>query len=73
MSKIDRIHSGAACAAPADLTEQAIGPSADRVSDFSQIDGRPGSQRNVDPRRCSPTLTAMPLPQVGWCRILLRS
>ena len=77
MCKIDQIHSGTACAAPADMMEQAIEQAAAHVSDVSpsnQIDGRTSWDRYVrDPRCSSPTLTAMPLPQLGWCRILLRS
>jgi len=76
MCKIDQIHSGTACAAPADMMERAIDQAAARVSDLrqgNQVHGGPSSDRYVDPRCCSPALTAMPLPQVGWCRILLRS
>ena len=76
MCKIDQSHSGTACAAPADL-DQAIEQAAARVSDVSpsnQIDGGTSWDRDVrDPRCSSPALMAMPLPQVGWCRILLRS
>jgi hypothetical protein len=76
MSKIEQIHSGAACAAPADMMERAIEQTPARVSDVSpsnQIDGRTSWNRYVSDRRYgSPALTAMPLPQVGWCRILLR-
>jgi hypothetical protein len=76
MCKIDQIHSGTACAAPADMMEQAIDQAAAHVSDLSpsnQIHGRPSWDRYVDPRCSSPALTAMPLPGVDWCRILLRS
>jgi hypothetical protein len=77
MSKIEQIHSGTACAAPSDMMERVIEQAAARVSDVSasnQIGGRTSWNRYVsDPRYGSPALTAMPLPQVGWCRILLRS
>jgi hypothetical protein len=77
MSKIDQIHSGTACAAPADVMERAIGQAAARVSDVgpsNQIDGRTSWSRSIsDQRYSSPALTAMPVPQVGWCCILLRS
>ena len=76
MCKIDQIHSGTACAAPSDIMERAIEQAAARVSDVSpsnQIDGRTSWNRYVsDPRHSSPALTAMPVPQPGWCRILLR-
>ena len=76
MCKIDQIHFGIACAAPADTIDRAIGQAAARISDLSpssQIDRRTSWTRDVsDPRCSSPTLTAMPLPQVGWCQILLR-
>jgi hypothetical protein len=62
MCKIDQIHSGTACAAPADMMEQAIDQAAARVSDLSpsnQIAGRTSWNRNVsDPRYSSPALTA---------------
>ena len=76
MSKIDQIHSGTACAAPADMMELALEQAAARVSDIgpsNRIHGRTSWGRYVDPRCSSPALTAMPLPQVGWCRILLRN
>jgi hypothetical protein len=77
MCKIDQIHSGTACAAPSDVMEREIGQAAARVSDDSpsnRIDGGTSWNRYVsDPRCSSPALTAMPIPQVGWCRILLRS
>jgi hypothetical protein len=76
MCKIDQIRSDTACAAPADMMEQAIDQAAARVSDLSpsnQIDGRTSSSRSIsDPRYSPPALTAMPVPQPGWCRILLR-
>jgi hypothetical protein len=76
MCKIDQIHSGTACAAPSDIMERAIEQTPARVSDVSpsnQIDGGTSWNRYVsDPRCSSPALTAMPVPQVGWCRILLR-
>jgi hypothetical protein len=76
MCKIEQIHSGSACAAPADIMERAIEQTSARVSDASpsnQIDGRTSCSRYVsDPRYSSPALTAMPVPQPGWCRILLR-
>src|SRR5262249_41595042 len=53
MCKIDQIHSGTACAAPADMMEQAIDQAAAR------IDGRTSWNRNVsDPRYSSPAWTA---------------
>jgi hypothetical protein len=77
MSKIEQIHSGTACAAPADMMERAIEQTIARVSDVgpgNRIDGRTSWSRSIsDPRHSSPALTAMPVPQVGWCRILLRS
>jgi hypothetical protein len=81
MCKIDQIHSGTACAAPSDVMpsdvmERAIGQAAARVSNVSpsnQIDGRTSWSRYVrDPRYSSLALTAVPLPEAGWCRILLR-
>jgi hypothetical protein len=76
MCKIDQIHTGTACAAPSDVMERAIGQAAARVSDVgpsNQIDGRTSWSRSIsDPRYSSPALTAMPVPQPGWCRILLR-
>ena len=66
-----------ACAAPADMMERAIEQAPARVTDVSlsnQIDGKRSWNRYVsDPRCSSPALTAMPLSQVGWCHILLRS
>ena len=66
-----------ACAAPADMMERAIEQAPARVTDVSlsnQIDGKRTWNRYVsDPRCSSPALTAMPLSQVGWCHILLRS
>jgi len=57
--------------------KRAIEQAAARVSDVSpsnRIDGRTSWSRCVgDPRCSSPALTAMPLPQLGWCRVLLRS
>jgi hypothetical protein len=77
MCKIDQGHSGTACAAPADMMELAMDQAAARVSDLSpsnQIDGGTSWSRSIsDPRYSSSALTAMPIPQVGWCRILLRS
>ena len=77
MCKIEQIHSGTACATPADIMKRAIEHAAVPMSDVgqsNQIDGRTSWVRYVsDPRCSSPALTAMPLPQVGWCRILLRS
>jgi len=77
MSKIDQIHSGTACAAPPDVMERAIEQAAARVCDVgpsNRIDGGTSWSRSIsDPRYGSPALTAMPVPQVGWCRILLRS
>ncbi len=77
MCKIDQIHSGTACAAPSDVMERAIEQAAARASDVgpgNRIDGRTSWSRSIsDPRHSSLALTAMPLPQVGWCRILLRS
>jgi hypothetical protein len=77
MCKIDQIHSGTACAAPSDVMERAIEQAAARVSDVgpsNRIDGGTSWNRYAsDPRCSSPALTAMPVPQVGWCRILLRS
>jgi hypothetical protein len=38
------------------------------------LDGGTSWSRSIsDQRYSSPALTAMPVPQVGWCRILLRS
>jgi|SRR5215467_2975935 len=77
MCKIDQNHSGIACAAPSDVMERAIGQAAARISDVgpsNQIDGRTNWSRSIsDQRFSSPALTAMPVPQVGWCCILLRS
>jgi hypothetical protein len=77
MGKIDQIHPGTVCAAPADITERVIRHAATSVSDVglsNHIDGKTSWTRYVsDPRISSPALRAMPLPQVGWCRILLRS
>jgi hypothetical protein len=77
MCKIDQIHSGTANAAPSDMMERAIGQAAARASDVgpgNQIDGRTSWSRSIsDPRYTSPAFTAIPAPQVGWCRILLRS
>ena len=77
MCKIDQIHSGTACAAPSDTMKRAIEQAAARVSDVSpsnRIDGGTSWNRYVsDPRCSSPALTAMPIPQMGWCRILLRN
>ena len=54
MCKIDQIHSGTACAAPADMMEQAIEQAAAHVSDVSpsnQIDGKTSWDGYVrDPR-----------------------
>jgi len=76
MCKIEQVHSGAACAAPAGIMRRAIEQAAAPVADVSlsnQIDGRTSWSRYVrDPRCRSPASTAMPLPQPGWCRILLR-
>jgi hypothetical protein len=76
MCKIIQVHSGTACAAPADIVERALEQATAPVSDVSlssRIDGRTSWSRYVsDPQCSSPALTAMPLPQVGWCRILLR-
>ena len=77
MCKIEQVRSGTACATPADIMKRAIEQAAARVSDVSpsnRIDGRTSWSRYVgDPRFSSPALTAMPLPQLGWCRVLLRS
>ena len=74
MGKIEQIHSGTACAAPADMIDRAIAARASDVSPSNQIDGRTSWTRYVsDPRCSSPALTAIPLPEVGWCRILSRS
>ena len=77
MCKIEQVYSGTACATPADNMKRAIEQAAARVSDVSpsnRIDGRTSRSRYVgDPRLSSPALTAMPLPQPGWCRLLLRS
>src|SRR5712691_3321679 len=74
MCKIEQVYSGTACATPADIMKRAIEQAAARISDVSpsnRIDGRTSSSRYVgDPRCSSPALTAMPLPQLGWCRIL---
>ena len=85
MRKIDRIHSGTACAGPSDVMERAIEKAAARaavvrarcrisdVSPSNQGDGRTSWSRYVrDPQCSSPALTAMPIPEVGRCRILLR-
>jgi hypothetical protein len=76
MCKIDQIHSGTACAAPSDMVERAIEQAAAGVSDVSpgdQTDRRTSWSRHVgDPRYGSPALTAIPVPQPGWCYILLR-
>jgi hypothetical protein len=76
MCKIEQIHSGTACAAPSDIMDRAIEQLPARVSDVSpsnRIDGRTSWNRYArDPRCNSATLTAMPIPQVGWCSILLR-
>jgi hypothetical protein len=77
MCKLEQIHSGSAGAAPADMMERVIEQTPARVSDGSpsnRIDGRTSWSRSIsDPRYSSPALTAMPVPQPGWCRILLRS
>jgi len=76
MSKIDQIYSGTACAAPADMMGRALEQAAARVSDVgpsNQIHGRTSWDRDGEARCSSPAMTAMPLPQVGWCRILLRN
>jgi hypothetical protein len=77
MCKIDQIHSGTAYAAPSDVMERAIEQAAARASDVgpgNRIDGRTSWSRSIsDPRCSSPTLTAMPVPQLGWCCILLRN
>ena len=76
MGKFDHIRSGTSCAALADMMGRTIGQSPARISDLSQsnqMHGGPSSERYVDPRCRSSALTAMPLPQLGWCRILLRS
>jgi hypothetical protein len=77
MCKIEQVHSGTACATPADVMKRAIEQAAARVSDVSpsnRIDGGTSWSRYVrDPRGSSPASTAMALPQPGWCRILLRS
>ena len=76
MCKIEQVHSGTACAAPADIMRRAIEQAVARVADVStsnQIDGRTSPSRYVRDARCRlPASTAMPLPQPGWCRILLR-
>ena len=74
MGKLEQIHSGTACAAPADMIDGAIAARVSDVSPSNQIGGKTGRTRYVsDPQCSSPALTAIPLPQVGWCRILLRS
>jgi hypothetical protein len=75
MAKIDQIHPGTVCAAPADITERLIRhASVSDVALSNHIDGKTSWTRYVsDPRFGSPTLRAMPLPQMGWCQILLRS
>jgi hypothetical protein len=76
MSKIDQIHFGTACATPADVEralEQATAPVSD-IGPSNRNDGRPSWIRQVnDPRCSSAALTALPFPQAGWCRILMRS
>jgi hypothetical protein len=76
MCKINQIRSGTACATPADIVERALEQASASVSDISpsnRVESRTSWTRQVnDPRCSSPAVTAMPLPQVGWCRILLR-
>ena len=81
MGKIDQIDFSSARAVPADVVERAVAQARERqsgpvarascIGSSNQIDGRMNCNSYVRTRRCrAPASRAMPIPQVGWCRIL---